>query len=226
MEELTNFGELTHAIVKLHLEKGDLNGALKVARELERRTLNREEWGQACRKIPPTEIMVNLKTSGQKSQTEFIKWLKGGIDAITLISACESFGQKVDLIALANIMDHHIEQGESDSEEQLCAGAKYVKMNFPGLHNNWALNAKEIALARGKINAALIAADLSGVSLSEAEIISLIISYTQTLTEAIQKDKKEVIDKLEESKNIMLLLEMVPDDKKIIYEKIRSLIFD
>lgn len=218
--------ELTHAIVNLRLERGDLSGALKVARELEKRTLNQEEWSQVWRKITPAEIMDSLKTSGQKSQTEFIKWLEGGEDAITLILACESFGQKVDLTVLANMLDHHIEQGENDSEAQLCAAAEYAKMNFPDLHKDWALKAKEVALARGSINAALIATDLSGDSLSEAEIISLLISHTEALTEALQKEKRETIDALMEDKNIMLLLEMVPDDKKMIYEKIRSLIFD
>lgn len=218
--------ELTHAIINLRLERGDLSGALKVARELEQRTLNQEEWGQVWRKIPPAEILDTLKKSGQKSQTEFIKWLEGGEDAITLILACESFDQKVDLTVLANMMDHHIEQGENDSEEQLYTGAKYVKMNFPSLHNDWALQAKELALARGNIQTALIAADLSGDSLSEAEIISLLISHTEALTEALQKEKREIIDALIEDKNIILLLEIVPDNKKMIYEKIRSLIFD
>jgi len=221
--------DLTNAIIRLYLERGDLAGALKAANELENRALNNDEWREVNQKIPLNTVReVLVKTTDQKNQDSFIAWLENGNHVINLISFNKDFEKQINLQALKRMVIYHAEEGEADSEEQLCAGIPYLQKELIGLAYRWAIQAKKLGIAKGNIDAALKAAELSS-PLNEEEVKDLLTAHVDALIEANQKEKNgsgKSQEVLTECKRILELFHAIPPDKQAIYEKIRKLIFN
>ena len=220
--------DLTNAIIRLCLVRGDLLGALQAANELENRVFSDHEWRNTHEKIPLEKIRQDLvKSDDKKAQTGFIRWLEGGHDAISLISFNEAFKSQINTRVLADITIFHVEEGEKNSEQQICAAIPYLKKDMPELTLEWALRAKEIAISKGNIDIALKAAELSD-DLKEEEIKDLLAAHVEnliaaSLAEETNPGKSQEV--LAECKDILKLFKIVPADKQVIYEKIRQLIF-
>ena len=220
--------DLTNAIIRLYLERGDLSGALKVAKELENRSLNNDEWREVNHKIPlDTVRKVLIRTTDERDRTAFIWWLEDGNDAINLIAFNETFKKQVNLRVLQRMMMYHVEEGEADSAAQLCAGIPYLKEELTDSAYGWAIQAKKLAIAKGDIDITLRAAELSN-GLNEEEIKDLLTAHVEALITASKAEKtnlgksKEVIT---ECKRILELFNAIPLDKQTIYSKVRELIF-
>ncbi len=220
--------DLTNAIIRLYLERGDLAGALRAASELENRVFSDDEWSNTHKKIPLEKIRQDLvKSADKKAQAGFIRWLEGGHDAISLIAFNEAFESQVNTKVLAEMMSYHTEEGDEDSEKQLCAGIPYLKRELPELTLKWALRAKEIAINKGNIDIALKAAEFSN-DLKEEEIKDLLTTHIEALIAASEAEKenfgksKEV---LTEYKRILELFNAIPLEKQAIYSKVREFIF-
>lgn len=223
---------LTNAIVRLCLERESLLGALQAAYEMENRTLTNDEWREAARKMPLEKIRdILVKFDSfvveQKTQDAFIKWLERGRDVINLISTNKAFKSQINLKSLKKMMTYHIKEGDIDSEAQICAGIPYLREDFPELTKKWALQAKKLAIARGNIEIALKAAELSD-ALNEEEIKDLLTEHIEKLIAisiAEKSNSGKSQEALTECKDILKLFKIVPADKQAIYEKIRQFIF-